>query len=541
MTYKSLGTIPFKNQSVCLLTFILLGLFLWACEQETIVLDDIETEANREYSVAGPLMKLHVTMKDFLSEYDEDSLISEDDEGTLYYTFNDEYPFELDAIYSIDDVRYNWSFNPAPAVFANPGKLKSSAQSLSFTERIILNNEEGIRLDSLYITTSRLRMQVAAPQVLSANVKITLPEVTKDGVPLSTTFDVGGPNNNGFTFAEVLDGYKINFNHNSEIPSGYITFQIQFDNIQIETQGLTIPTITPISVDFLITDTEPEVAFGYFSNAASEIRTIDINFDAFEEFDIDEAVEFGDVMIDLKAESSIGVPFDIKVETLSLLDTHTNESKDLILNDNTLSVESASYANPIIPKIGELKINGQNSNILDFQFGIFKPNNVSGQIVANLVQGDSSLSYFISKASKINALIDVKIPLWLRAPEYLRVDTIDFDYNDQVSNGGEDEFTDNFSNGKLYVTAKNAFPFDLKFQAYAMDVQYMPVDSIFNDGPIEVKSPNVDSQGLVQGYNQNEFVVELDSAQVKRFRDRDVKYIFLRTYAVTRKQRSAIG
>ena len=55
-----------------------------------------------------------------------------------------------------------------------------------------------------------------------------------------------------------------------------------------------------------------------------------------------------------------------------------------------------------------------------------------------------------------------------------------------------------------------------------MDEDYLPVDSIFQDGSIEVPAPEVDSEGVVQGSYKTDITAEIDSVQVKKYRDRCV-------------------
>ncbi len=173
-----------------LVVYLFTGLLAISCEQETIVLDDIKTDANRIYSFAGPLGSMRVNMSDFIEKYDEDTVITSDKDGNLSYNFKAAYSFEL----------------------------------------------QDIRLDSLIVHLANMQLSSIVPPELNADVTISLPQVTKDEEPFSISFKTGEEaGDNVYNTQKNLAGYKVAFKHDTENPSGYVDFKIEFDNLSFDT------------------------------------------------------------------------------------------------------------------------------------------------------------------------------------------------------------------------------------------------------------------------------------------------------------------
>ncbi|MCW3806273.1 hypothetical protein OM074_11615 [Marinilabiliaceae bacterium D04] len=509
---------------------------LTSCEQDTINVDDIADEANRTYEFAGPLSNLHISVEDFLEEVDEEGWITKDAEGNLYYEFSEEYPFEIDDVYTLSDVNYSWYYTPVELPSKSTLKASNALipyDDVTYTETITMSEDEGIRLDRMIISGADLNLNINTPAGLQADVKISLPEVSKDGEILSTTFSVDGtPGNNTYSLQQSLAGYEIEFQQDEANPAGIVNVVIEFTNISLEIDPLSPAIPTPVEVNFLITDIEPDVAFGYFDARPMDTESIDLEFDAFEDMNINSLVEFGNIWIDVNTSSTIGVPFEASINEISFLDTYSSTSKTLELDDNTFSVEAATYGNPVTPSLANKVISGDNSNILEMELGVFQPNRVIGEIATNIVSSDPSQSYFISRTSEVNASVNIKIPLWFKASQYARTDTVDFNYVEEVGEGEDDDFTENFEEATIHLNMSNGIPFDIMMQVSFRDANYNIVDKLF-DTPVSIAGPEVDANGIVTKLSASSFSAQLSQEQMELFRDSEVMYIFVETLSAT--------
>ncbi|MBI9061622.1 MAG: hypothetical protein JEZ14_06510 [Marinilabiliaceae bacterium] len=535
---KTSGT--WRNQIPCPLRknihTLLLNLFLasglmylfTACEGETIVIDDISDETDRIYEVAAPLGKVHVTIDDLLKEFDTDSVIQEKEDGTLYSAYQQDYCYEWNDMLKLNDVLYNWEY---PVLSdAKLSALKASAAHVEYTEQVVLNNEDGVRLDSMIIYQAMLQLSVVVPDGLEAGITISIPEVTKDGTALSYTFQTGMAQNR-FYINEPLNGYSIDFSHSAEHPYGFISVVSQ-----LITTNLSAGSADPVTVTFTLSDIVPDITFGQFGQKAVDEKNMDVSFDIFDQFDLDATIDFADYWVSITADNSIGAPFDVQLEDIHLINTTTNESKQLLMDEPQFSIDAAAYGDPIVTATGGLEISRANSNIVDLGITTYQPNQINGRIVASLTASDDEQLYFLSRTSKMKSTISLGIPLWFKTSLYSRIDTIDFDYNSEV--GDDDKVTENLQEASMYFTCDNGLPFDMEIQAYAMDEQYQKVDSLFKgeEGAKLIPAAKINQQGLVVESTKTDFTAQLQQKQLQQFKERGVKYIFIQSGAVTASQ-----
>ena len=552
------------------LVAVVLATLSISCEEDTINVDDIADEANRPYDFAAPLGNLHVTVEDFLEEYDEEKEITVDAKGDLFYEFSEAYAFELDNVYTLENINYVWTYDPIDDLGLDLGvdigttsQLKSATgMDTEVSEEITMTNDDGVRLDKMVVAGALLDLTADIPEEISGDVRLYMPNVTRNGEQLEVVFSVGQvAGDHVFHTQKSLAGYEIVFEESEDDPKvKVVRVMIAFTDLNIQTPEIdplnpVVPTLTPVEINFVIKDVEPEIAFGYFDEREIDIETIDMEFDAFEEMNLDGLFEFGNIWVDFKVESTIGVPFETELKGISLEEVaggavlkreelKKKENGSQIDGNFIFDVEAAVYGEPISPAYGSMMISGDNSNILDLGLGEFQPNRVTGDIVARIANGDPEESYFISSSSEINADVDVKIPLWFRTNSYARADTMDFDYNEELGNNETDEeeekFENRFENGSVNVAVKNGLPFDMLMQVYFLDGGKKPVDCLFkddsgNDKFVSVAGPTVDENGYVKeaGIRESVLTAGLTQEQMTLFGDRGVKYIVFATISTT--------
>ncbi len=524
-----------KNIHVFILT-LLLSTILLSCQKETINVDDISEDIDRDYELAVPGAKLHLSIEDLIKEFDNDTLLLEHADGTLSLQYKTNYNYEWSDLLTLDPVIYSWNYqlDPLNGIPIFPaGKLKKSLVDIpdsEITNIIELNMGEAIRMDSIHLYDANLTLTINIPDKLEGDIKITLPQVSLKGEILS--FNVkADAGNKIITKTFSLKGYHINLLHSNNYPAGYLNLIAKFTNFK--TVGIITVLPEPIKIDFTFSNILPDFAFGNFGNKPIKEHDLDIKINAFDEMGIDASISFQDFLVSLESKSVLGTALTISASDLKFTETKTNTTKNLNITNNTYTLKAAAWGIPVVPSTSILEITKANSNIMDLNLGAFKPNKITGKVNATLNPESKNVLSFVSRTGKINTTLNMSIPLWFKTSEYCRVDTVDFDYKDSV--GEDDQITDNFKKGNIYFDFDNGLPFEMDLQVYLANKDYIKIDSLFKTEADRqfIIAAVTDANGLLTKSSKSTFIAGVKQEQLKKWKEADVKYVLIKTCSVT--------
>ncbi|MEA3495255.1 MAG: hypothetical protein U9R42_04395, partial [Bacteroidota bacterium] len=172
-------------------------------------------------------------------------------------------------------------------------------------------------------------------------------------------------------------------------------------------------------------------------------------------------------------ENGVGADAEILINKIEAKNNKTKLNKILsstILN-NPIVVQRATD-NPFTPKYSYVELNNSNSNAKElieilpdeFEYDIevrFNPNG-----------NTSNYNDFVYHDSKVNAGVEIELPLFISAEGLTMLDTLDFSLADAKS-------LDNIEKAMFRIIASNTFPFDASLQLYFVDKNNDILDSLF--------------------------------------------------------------
>jgi len=492
-------------------------LLVAGCKVDTINTNDIADEYNRSYDLAAPLLSVNATAEGLFGELDSKNFISHYDDGLIYGFYQTDVELGLPKLLSFPTQSADLS---VPALLA-PYYSTISGQS-SVTAKLKLNDKTSVRYDSMYFYKGMLDYQITVPANTTGTLTITFPELTNSNHQALQISKPITANQTAYSGSQDLSQYEAIFSQG--VDSSYIR---AVTTINFTTQPSN--SASSFEFHFSISQVEPEVVFGYFGQREIDHAVPTLNFDFFDKDKLGDAVQFGDLRLNIISENNIGVPFSVAIQNIVVENTKTQQSQTLTFSDSDVrSLNAADYNQPNKSVVDTLQLSKANSNVMDI--AQLYPNTGSCSVISSINPNGTNATNFISRNSKLLTHLEIEFPLWFRISDYRRTDTIDFDLNDIL---GSDTQVDRVKSLKIYLENSNGFPFDIQNQLYPATANYQAVDSLFTGLQSICKACKTKSNFKLDEPTTNTVIAELDKTQIKKMRDNDVKYLLLSSRAFT--------
>jgi len=467
--------------------FILFSaLFLISCNAFEDFSELEIAEGQREFAV--PLVDTDLSLGDLLKNFEENSSLTIDPDGTLRFNYSGDVISQTSQ-FMFDAIQGTLSQFPIIPV-------TSRRMALPFT------SPNGLDLDRMDCKNGLVTYYVVNRHPESVNATIRFPDVRKNGQPL--TFQVSLPPYSGtgdppfstnIFFPTSADGYSISS---------------QADSIFIEYEAIRANGVsdTLASVLLSIRDLEFTYVEGYLGNFTHQGGRDTILIDFFDNW-IQGNVYFDDPTVTFNIENSFGIPTRSVVNVFNVI----------TVNDQILPLESPYVTNginfpyPDITQVGQTKtdrfvFNKHNSNI-DVILG-------SGPIAVDydvnaLTNPDNNpnIRGFITDESFYRVRVEVELPLHGRAAGFAATDTLDINLGDLSAV--------DFATFQLYTV--NELPLDVELQAYFLDENGIVLDSLFSGRQLVVKGAPVNSAGFSNGSGSKVNEVEFPEARFSRIKN----------------------
>ena len=494
-----------------------LTLALVSCLENDIVIDTDNLDF-RIYEITGPVTTLHAPLYKSIEKWmDFEGLTVID--GVICITY-------------VKSAKINWKeneigineFNSSPEWefyvpdvssgewFLDGGQLKYAGE-MTDKVKITTGEDDGSYVTYAELASCRLTFSFDIPSNLMGNVTITIPELTKNGVPFKETYS----NLTGVKefSPENLEDYIM------KIPDKELQLKCDF-----EVRSLIGLSGGRLSVGLSISDVRVDYMKGYFGQLdyIPEEADKQIAFDFFEELEFDGTIGIRDIVFETTVSSSIGVPLNIVTKEISFINEDGLKKK--LANPFTLeilsAIESDESNHTIIPQ------NDSNSQTLSdilfdkeekYPTGILF--DFSGTLNPN---GDNPAGKnFILRSSSDLAEAEVKItvPLYFNVESYNRKDTVNFDYNDLIKD--DEEFSKSVEKCVITLKVNNQLPFEVILSVYAIDEAKNVVGEYIVTDMELVAKPD----------KQSPITIELTNDQLVLFSEKNVKSIVFNTRAGT--------
>ena len=456
-----------------------------------------DSTADWSPTFAGPLVNSTLTISDILDRIASDSSLFSDDDGLIYFTFENELfdyspadLFQLD--YGTNVIDNEVPFSPAlqSALDLNGGASFSFGQGVLTIEPAVLNpdgSQFNILIDSMYLYEGDLLVNINSTMGHGGYLDIQIPNmVNADGEMFM--YQLEWPENvtTGASTASLmvpLNGYFIDFTQSTDNdPYNHLDVDmtvniVKSDYIADDNDNITF-TLELDGMDF-------ELVYGDFGPGSYLLGKDTIDFNPFTEF-VDADFYLSDPRINLRINNGIGLG-------------NTNSFvEDLMYIDNNGSLNEVLY-NPdaIQPMINAPVTVGQFAETFE------QISNDDGDLSAMMSPNVRQLIYgiygvinnnppntqsFIHRDYGVSANLDVEIPMYGRIGDIDFTDTLDFDLGEQLAE---------VDSLVIKTNMESYFPANAYLQIYFLDADKNLLDSLYHsdfDLPL-IQSPEIGPDG----------------------------------------------
>lgn len=465
--------------------FAFITLLLFSCNQFE-ELDELDgAKYNAEYAV--PIIDTRLSLQDLLEDFEQNATLVVNNDGSLTFRYRDTVTTKTS-----DDI-FN-SINKS---------LPSFIPVLSQNMALPFSSPNGLQIDRLDLKAGKLTYYFENRNSEAVSVKITFPQTTKNGVPL--TYQLALPAYSGSGNPPIstnlvaptdLSGYKI---------------ETLNDSVYIQYEALT-PTGNRVNLSNFgigLQNLALTYAEGYFGNFLYEGTRDTLEIDFFDNW-VRGDVYFENPRITLHVENSFGIPTRARINTLNVV---TVKGQVLKL-ESPFVTNGIDFPYPAMNEVGQVKRSSfsftkENSNIDKILGEGPVAIDYDVDAVTN-ADNNPNIRGFIAENSFYSAIIEAELPLYGRASGFAVRDTIDLDF-ESFEEADAVEF-------KLVVD--NGIPLDVAVQGYFVDANNVVIDSLLAAPQTLVQGAPVGANGVATGVQQKITFIPIDAARFARIRDR---------------------
>lgn len=447
-------------------------------------LEDLE-QVRYDAEYALPLVDTRVSIRQLLENVEEATTILIDQDGQIRFTYQGEVITQTseDLFATIDEV--------LPPVIP----VLSPRMALPFT------TPEGIRVDRADLKAGELIYVFENRNAASVDVVVTFPQLNKNGQPMSFRHSLPGyggtgtvPRATNLLSPAALKDYQLT----TENDSVYIIYQaldpegneLELANFFLRVQNL----------DFAYAE-------GYLGDQVHEGTRDTIEIDFFDNWTQGE-VYFEEPKITFLVENSFGVPTRSVVNLFNVI---TVRGEVLPVEGDFIN-EGIDFPFPAMNEVGQVKrgsfvFTKENSNIDRLLSA--GPTAVDYDVDARTnPDGDTSIRGFLTDSSYYRVQVEVELPLFGRASDFVASDTFDLDFTSY----------EDVDNAEFKVVADNRLPLNVDIQGYFLDVDGVVLDSLLDARERVVAAASVDQAGIASGTVQKITYAPFEGERFDRIR-----------------------
>lgn len=439
--------------------FLLVVLSTYSCkkyESKDIILDGYDAE----YAI--PLINTSATLQDLLENFDSTTFIQFEDDGLI--TLNYKGSVNAKTSQEIFNVLGNYDQLPIPLVDTN-----------TF---IPYNAVNGVDLDYAILKEGTLKWGGTSKHLEPVEVTITMPTMTKNGIPFSETRMFGAYSGSGDPVfgGNIIPGVDV---------SGYRLEAIDnIVNIEYVSVGMNTGNRDTLESCFVLLEgLVASYVEGYLGNDLYDLERDTILIDFFENWTRGD-VYFTDPRLTLNIENSFGIPVRSQADVVNVV---TALGELLPLESDYLDQIDIAY--PALDEVGVIKyttfdFTKDNSNI-DVLLG---SNPVAVDYDVDAVPNPDSLTSirgFMTDSSYFKVQMEVDLPIHGLATGFEARDT----FGINLTNSSDVIYAE------FKVVTENEIALDVAMQLYFADTLGVILDSMFIEDPVIMAAAPVDAEG----------------------------------------------
>ncbi len=470
-------------KTIVVLSFLLVVTLFTACNKD---LNNLDVQSDAEFAI--PLFYGKLSLLDVIKSSKDSASLNIDKDGSM--TFH----------YSGDIVSRN-----SKEIYATIPPIFAYITDTIFPFHIQLSNN--VRFTKAVLTDGILGFSLQSNHKQDVKVKITLPELTKNGVPFTVTqnlYYTGTLPVSGIILPQSLVGWRL------DLPVDSI--HVLYEAIKADGKHDTLSTVIMAGTNLKFGYVE-----GYFGYEVFPVKRDTIYLDIYKNL-LGGELYFEDPRVRVTLYNSFGFPLRSKVNIAKF------RGSNGVLYDlqSQYVTKGFNFNYPTLAQVGKtiltkFDFDKTNSNINDIINS--SPVYLDYQIdaIAN-PDSNNTIIGFMTDSSNFLVNVSVDLPLHGRAKNF----RLDGSYD---SNFGKLE---GFTDAEFKLITENEMPVDMKLQMYFVDGAGIVLDSLFDKERLLVEAAPVNSNGDVTGIKKAENYIPCSGAKLEAIRNS--KKVLLRAY-----------
>lgn len=505
-----------KNLGVAIVAISFMLALMASCVKDEVDLDNISDKVYWNPKFGVPVAYGTLSIKDLIEEADSSNSITEDANHllSLIYT-NTVLSNSAASLLRIQDQQFSETL--LESQYNLPAYPTQDTIRLTRVSPETFEFSSGEVMDSIKIKSGNMAVQVASTYRYKGSLKIIVPKLTKNKVPLEILVDI---NKTDGTFSTTqnydLTEYKLELEHPTETSN---TMSYNY-SVKLINNGAGVREGDNITVNLDLTDVAFSSMYGYIGQRQLVNTLKHFKVPLFKDVS-NPHLQFANPLIRVRSASSFGVPASIELYNLRAVSDKDNKTVPMVFKagTNPFTIESPT-------KVGDTSLDSVvfNRSTVNIDEALeIGPNNIYYGIRSFSNPAGKAIN-FVTDSSRIKIDLDIEIPLDMKTSLLEFSDTIDLDLTDFD--------TEDIKTLLLHTSFENGMPLDLNMQIFLLDDKYAPIDTLFTaaNQPI-VKSGTLNSEGKVTQTSTKETDVIFQQSQIPLLKK--VKYAKIKAGIIT--------
>jgi len=502
---------------------LVIAVVITSCHKEYFQLDKLSDEMEIRPHLVAPLIRGTMTMGDIVSLFDSADYVGEFDNGLIYLAYTDTLvdlradtlDLLIDNYYSEDYLSPEISTDP---IFIASG-IGDTVHFLKSTYHSFETNGEN-RLDSIFFQGGEMLIEVASAFRHRGIITISSEYIRDPGGNdyvnsidiTSSAGDFTGSVNHS------LDGYSL-----ETIKQGDSSvFRVDYD-LALINSGSPINPGESCGISSSMLDLGFYSIFGYIDPSEVVSESGEQRIGIFSDFPALSHLKLADPRINIRTESSLGVPFEMTLDSVIATAEDMSTLALEFYEGHPFKIPAPSLSQVGETIGGEFNINNQTSNFHELLN--IAPNSLSYRVTGGVDPDIVDQNHFLLDTSRFMLEAEFLLPLDLKYTQYALEDTLEFDFGDE----GID--TSMVKDVQLKVSTVNELPIELDLQLYLLDEFHSVIDSVFEQDGVFLPASEVDADGLLLSASEQNSIADFYTEKLDRLEN--VHYIRVAARLVT--------
>lgn len=491
-----------------------------SCIKDNFELDKLmKTEWNP--NIAVPLVYSSLTIEDLLAKNDNGGLIvvGSDNFCTLVYRGN------LLSLSAAELITIPDQQSPPFSAALSPGQISAftfaGTITVPYSQTITFDTGlNGPKMDSVSFKAGSITLSLNSDFKYSGQIKVTIPGAKKNGLVFSQTipFTYTGtvPVLSNVTY--FLSGYNFDMSNGG---SSFNEFIVNYE-VTLSGSGAPVAPSDQMTITQSMSGMKFDKIFGDIGQMSLSPDADTVEFSIFKNLLGTGSFTLVDPRVKVLISNSYGAPINASLSQFNGF-TPGLGSYAITGSPNPLPILSPDFSQIGQVLTDSFTLNNTNSNIATvinntpkfLIYQITSQTNPAGGIIHD---------NFVIDTSRFKVDMEVELPLYGTAMDFLLTDTIAFEFTETLP--------DEVESALIRTYNSNGFPFDVDMQVYFVDSLYTKLDSLVIPNQLILKSGNVNfSTGIVTSPSQTIYDAVLNKTRLLNLKTS--KHLLIRANAST--------